>query len=50
MEVKLNDLCGFSNRDYPYVNCCDLLQALENEVENWASLEEVCAEGFERRR
>ena len=32
MEVKLNDLCGFSNPDYPYVNCCGLLQAL---VKNW---------------
>ena len=50
MEVKLNGLCGFSNPDYPYVNCCGLLQALENEVKNWVSLEEVCAEGFERRR
>ena len=28
MEVKLNGLCGFSNPDYPYVNCCGLLQAL----------------------
>ena len=35
MEVKLNGLCGFSNPDYPYVNCCGLLQALENEVKNW---------------
>ena len=50
MEVKLNGLCGFSNPDYPYVNCCGLLQALENEVKNWVSLEEVCVESFERRR
>ena len=32
MEVKLNGLCGFSNPDYPYVNCCGLLQAL---VKKW---------------
>ena len=26
IEVKFNGLGGFSNPDYPYVNCCGLLQ------------------------
>ena len=32
IEVKFNGLGGFSNPDYPYVNCCGLTQAL---VKKW---------------
>ena len=32
MEVILNGLGGFSNHEYPYVNCCGLRQAL---IKNW---------------